>query len=70
MTINSEQQSKIDAIRDLERQIISSTTDMFTGANGYKCDPRWLSIAKTQLQLGFMALERSVWEATTNEQKH
>lgn len=29
-------------------------------AKGDDCDPRWLSIARTQLQQGFMALTRSI----------
>lgn len=34
-------------------------------ANGYEPDKRWLAIAKTDLQKGFMSLVRSIAQPTT-----
>lgn len=54
-------QSEIDAMNRIKEkaQEVGDLIDSLK-AKGADCDPRWLAIAATQLQQGFMALTRSV----------
>jgi len=54
-------QDKVDAVnanKILEAQVLKAV-DETAGVEG--TDPRWLSIARTHLEQGFMALNRSIF---------
>lgn len=64
-------QQKITGYRDLNQDEINLINEIKEAGNGIgalidgiedhsRADPRWLAIAKTQLQQGFMALTRAV----------
>lgn len=52
----------INKVKALAEEV-GATVESFTGSN--IIDQRWLAIAKTDLQKGFMALTRSVAQPTT-----
>lgn len=46
-------------------ELITHLENRSIEANGYEPDKRWLAIAKTDLQKGFMSLVRSIAQPTT-----
>lgn len=53
---------KVDELATQAKELIDSM-DPNQNSNKAKIDPRWLAIAKTELQKGFMCLRRSIGES-------
>jgi hypothetical protein len=50
---------RVNANKYLEERVLRVIDDHFDHAG---CDPRWLHIAKTHIEQGFMALNRAVFQ--------
>lgn len=58
-TLTPDRQTRYDAHKALEQVLLASLDKAdFKGI----ADPRWLSIAKTHFEIGFMALNRALSE--------
>lgn len=51
----------VNAFKDVEEQLLRSIDLMRDGVDGEPYDQRWLAIARTNLEQGFMALNRAVF---------
>jgi len=61
-------QAEIDLMNEIKElaEKVSEVVDKVHLVNAeFQCDIRWMSIGKTQLQQGFMALIRAVAQPTT-----
>lgn len=61
-------QVAVDAVnqnKEAEEKILRLIDDLQNGTlegEAFQADPRWLAIAKTQLEQGFMALNRAIFK--------
>lgn len=53
-----EQIATVNGFKQAEERILRLLDDLAAGAN---VDPRWLSIGRTQIEQGFMAVNRAVF---------
>lgn len=60
--LNEDETMSINKVKDLA-DIVGQVCEVFE--NDVNVDKRWLAIAKTDLQKGFMALTRSIAKPTT-----
>lgn len=56
-TLTSLEIARMNEVKELEREVAALWVKLMAQSN---TDGRWLSIAKTQLQLGFMAMTRGI----------
>ncbi len=61
--LSAEEIAKMNEVKALAEKVgalIDELTDTATRPGSVNPEPRWLSIARTQLQQGFMALTRAI----------
>lgn len=52
--------SAINALKEIEIQVLEIINHYLNDITGLKSDKRWMSIAKTNIQQGFMAAVRAI----------
>jgi hypothetical protein len=57
--------NEVKALAEKAGELVGWLQNRNLEANGFAPDQRWISIAKTDLQTGFMALVRSIAQPTT-----
>lgn len=61
--INEDLEAELDQQAEVERAVLDLIAKMTAPHNSARYDQRWLAIARTQIEMGFMALAR----ATVND---